>query len=40
MNDINNVFKTHMNNLDKDIINLFSIRKKYKTNSSIYKHPI
>ena len=39
MNDINNVFKTHMNNLDKDITNLFSIRKKYKTNSSIYKHP-
>lgn len=39
MNDINNLFKTHMNNIDKDIINLFSIRKKYKTNSSIYKHP-
>ena len=39
MNDINNIFKTHMNNLDKDITNLFSIRKKYKTNSNIYKHP-
>ena len=39
MNNINNVFKTHMNNLDKDIINLISIRKKYKTNSNIYKHP-
>ena len=36
MNEINNVFKTHINNLDKDIINLFSMQ--YKT-SSIYKHP-
>ena len=39
MNDINNIFKTHINKLDKDIINLISIRKKYKTNTSIYKHP-
>ena len=39
MNDINNIFKIHINKLDKDIINLISIRKKYKTNSSIYKHP-
>ena len=28
MNDINNIFKTHINKLDKDIINLISIRKK------------
>ena len=40
MNDIDNLFKTHILNLDKDIIYLISLRIKYKTNYSIYKHPI
>ena len=40
MNNINCVLKNQIDKLDKDIINLISIRKTYKTNSSIYKNPI
>ena len=40
MNDNNNILKTHIEKLDKDIIKLISIRKTYKTNTYIYKHPI
>ena len=39
MNNINPIFTKYIDELDNEIIKLFSIRKNYKTNTKLYKSP-